>query len=416
MAYISCSDCDQIHIKSPIPEGSQIKCTRCGATLYRNPADSLNRTLALALTGLILFFFSNLYPFLALTIQGQEQQTVLLTGIIELYNQGLGWLAVLVFLTIILLPLMELIGLIYLLIPLRMNIIPPQLPVVIRMIHRIHHWSMVDVFMLGILVSMVKLASMAEVFFGLSFYSYMALIFVLSATIRSFSQEAFWRAVDQITDSDSYSQPVSNKAPVSCHCCGLLCVPPEKGNSERTVCPRCHARLHYRLPNSINRTWAFVITAFILYIPANIFPISKITSLAGVKTDTIVSSVIYFFRTGMIPIGLVILIASILVPLLKLVTLTSLLLSIQLGTTYHPKKRMTLYRLIEAMGRWSMVDVYVVTILIALVKSGNIATIEAGPGIVFFASVVVISMIAVISFDPRLIWDTAGLNETKHKF
>jgi paraquat-inducible protein A len=163
--------------------------------------------------------------------------------------------------------------------------------------------------------------------------------------------------------------------------------------------------MHQRKPNSIKRTWALVLAACIFYIPANLFPVTIVTSLGKAQADTIMSGVIYFIGSGMWPIALVIFVASILVPILKLIILTFLLISVQRKSTWRPKDRTRLYRITEAIGRWSMVDIYVVTILVALVNLGSLATIKAGPGAVFFAAVVVITMFASMSFDPRLIWD-----------
>lgn len=170
-------------------------------------------------------------------------------------------------------------------------------------------------------------------------------------------------------------------------------------------CPRCGAALYSRKRNSIARTWALVLAAFLFYIPANLIPITKITSLGAVKTDTIMSGVIYFITTGMWPLAMIIFVASVFVPLLKLIILTFLLISVQRRSKWRPKDRTRLYRLTEAIGRWSMVDIFAVTILVALVHLGAIANVEAQKGALFFAAVVVITMFAAMSFDSRLIWD-----------
>jgi paraquat-inducible protein A len=163
--------------------------------------------------------------------------------------------------------------------------------------------------------------------------------------------------------------------------------------------------LHQRKSNSLTRTWALVIAAFIFYIPANVLPITVVTSLGKTQADTIMSGVIYFVQTGMWPIALVIFIASVFVPLVKLFLLTFLLISVQRKWKWRPKDRTRLYRITEVVGRWSMVDIFVVTILVALVKLGGLATIDAGPAANYFAAVVVTTMFAAMSFDPRLIWD-----------
>jgi paraquat-inducible protein A len=197
---------------------------------------------------------------------------------------------------------------------------------------------------------------------------------------------------------------------ISCHSCHQLNKAVFSAKDATMFCPRCGARLHSRKPNSIARTWALVIAAFIFYIPANVLPITTVISFGKAQSDTIMSGVIYFVKSGSWPIALVIFIASIFVPLLKLFLLTFLLISVQRKSRWRPKDRTRLYRITEAVGRWSMVDIYVVTILVALVKLGSLATIEAGPGAIFFAGVVIITIFAAMSFDPRLIWDAQESN------
>lgn len=193
---------------------------------------------------------------------------------------------------------------------------------------------------------------------------------------------------------------------MNCHCCGFL----SKG-SRNTVhpehCQRCGAAMHFRKPDSIARTWAFLIAACIMYIPANVLPIMTVTSLGHTEADTIMSGVVYFIVSGSWPLALIIFTASVFVPVLKLVLLTFLLISVQINSNWRPKERTRLYRVTEAVGRWSMVDIYVVTLMVALVKIQGLADIEAGPGAVAFASVVVLTMFSAMSFDPRLIWDHA---------
>jgi paraquat-inducible protein A len=192
---------------------------------------------------------------------------------------------------------------------------------------------------------------------------------------------------------------------ISCHSCHLLTRMRSGDRGRHLTCPRCGAPLHPRKVNSIARTWALVLAAFICYIPANVLPITHVTSLGKVQSDTILSGVIYFMHSGNWPIALVIFVASVFVPLAKLLILSFLLISVQRKTTWRPKDRTQLYRVTEAIGRWSMVDIYVVTILVALVKMGALATIDAGAGALFFAAVVVITIYAAMAFDPRLIWD-----------
>lgn len=187
----------------------------------------------------------------------------------------------------------------------------------------------------------------------------------------------------------------------TCHGCGLLS---RAGHGAR--CPRCGSPLHGRKPNSIARTWALVIAAAILYLPANLLPIMETSSLFGAQEDTILSGVVYLWRTGSWHLALVVFIASILVPMAKLFALVILLLSVQLHAHWQPVQRTRLYRLVELVGRWSMLDVYVVTLLVALVQLEALATVRPGAGALAFGAVVVLTMFAAMSFDPRLIWDS----------
>lgn len=206
-------------------------------------------------------------------------------------------------------------------------------------------------------------------------------------------------------------QTALNNQMIGCHSCHLLCQRPGREAEISLKCPRCGARLHLRKPNSIARTWALIIAAFIFYIPANVLPITTVVSFGKAQSDTIMSGVIYFINSGMWPIALVIFVASIFVPILKLIILTFLLISVQRKSSWRPRDRTRLYRITEMIGRWSMVDIYVVTILVALVNLGSLASINAGPGAGFFAAVVVITMFAAMSFDPRLIWDVEELSD-----
>ncbi|MCK5360399.1 MAG: paraquat-inducible protein A [Gammaproteobacteria bacterium] len=191
---------------------------------------------------------------------------------------------------------------------------------------------------------------------------------------------------------------------VGCHSCDLLSK--IKGNDHQMLqCPRCGASLHSRKTNSIARTWALVIAAFIFYVPAMVLPITNVSSLGVSQSDTIMSGVVLFIQTGSWEIALVIFVASIIVPMMKLFILVYLLISVQQKSDKRMRDRAKLYRLTEFVGRWSMVDIYVVTILIALVNLGVIADIDAGPAAFYFAAVVIVTIFAARMFDPRLIWD-----------
>ncbi len=177
-------------------------------------------------------------------------------------------------------------------------------------------------------------------------------------------------------------------------------------------CSRCGARLHARRPNSILRTWSLLLTAAVLYIPANVLPIMTVNLFGQGSPATIMQGVVELIHAGMLPIALVVFVASILVPTFKLVGIALLLYSVQRRLMLSPRQRIIMFRFIEWIGRWSMLDLFVIAILVALVSFGNLASIEAGVGAMAFAAVVVLTMLAALTFDPRLIWDTAETDLT----
>jgi paraquat-inducible protein A len=191
---------------------------------------------------------------------------------------------------------------------------------------------------------------------------------------------------------------------LSCHVCGQLSR--AKPGLHDACCPRCAAPLHFRKPDSIARSWALLIAAMILYVPANLLPMMKTSSLFGSQSDTIMSGVVYFWTSGSWYLALIIFFASVMVPLLKMLALMLLLVSVQRRTPWQREQRARLYRLVEFVGRWSMLDIYVVAVIVALVQLKALATIQPGEGAIAFGAVVVLTMFAALTFDPRLIWDT----------
>lgn len=199
------------------------------------------------------------------------------------------------------------------------------------------------------------------------------------------------------------TQSAARQGYCSCHVCNF--VSKLEQASVPADCPRCGASLYFRKPGSVSRCWALLLSAYILYIPANLLTIMETGSFFSYRKDTIISGVFELWRTGSWTIAIIVFIASVTIPLLKLFSLTLLLVSVQRRSKWHPKQRTRLYRLVELVGRWSMLDIYVVALLAALVQLGSMATVKAGPGALAFGAVVVLTMFASMQFDPRLIWD-----------
>jgi len=188
---------------------------------------------------------------------------------------------------------------------------------------------------------------------------------------------------------------------VGCRHCGTVWQDAPEG----TPCGRCTTPLHIRKPDSLNRTWAFLIAACVMYLPANLLPVMVTRTLFGTQNDTIMSGVIYFWITGAYGLAAIVFVASFLVPLFKLAALFVLVTSAQRRSRWRRAERAKLYHVIEIIGRWSMLDVFVVALLAGLVRIQGFAEITAGVGIAAFGAVVVLTMLASLSFDPKLSWD-----------
>ena len=234
---------------------------------------------------------------------------------------------------------------------------------------------------------------------------------LLAAAASAFDPHDIWTRIDVARSAagapagqaSASARTAARAGLFVCHDCGLLSKPASHAHEGR--CPRCGSHLHFRKPGSIARTWAFVIAAMVLYIPANMLPVMDTSSLFGAQTDTILSGVVYLWTSGSWPLAVIVFIASIAVPMLKIMAIVFLVLTAQLHWRWLPERRTRIYRLVELVGRWSMLDIYVITILVALVQFNALATIKAGPGAIAFGAVVVLTMFAAMSFDPRLIWD-----------
>jgi paraquat-inducible protein A len=195
-SVIACHECDLLHQRRPLPPDGTARCVRCGAVLYRHKRNSLDRVLALTVAGLILFIIANVYPFLTFRLEAQIQETNLITGVMELYQQGMWIVAGVVLLTTIVAPLLELTGMLFVLVPLKLQRRPRKLALLFRAVRTFQPWGMMEVFMIGILVAVVKLVKMASILPGMALYAFMVLIFVLAASAAALDPHIVWNKLD----------------------------------------------------------------------------------------------------------------------------------------------------------------------------------------------------------------------------
>jgi paraquat-inducible protein A len=435
---IACHECDLLQRERPVPVNGVLRCCRCRAALYRRQTGGLDRPLAYALAALALFALANAFPIVGLSVNGDLVETTLFGSVRVLYRDGMWPLAALIFVTTLLMPLLQALGIVWLLLPLRLGRRPYRADLVFRLLHVAQSWGMTEVLILGLLVALVKLAHIASVVPDIALWSFGALMLLLAAAAAAFDPRELWARLEGPPDVARHAAAEAAAAPSAhssaiwpaslaasasfsaptaagclrcvCHDCGLLSAPlteaDDGAHRHALRCTRCGSRLHLRKPNSLARTWALLLAALVLYLPANLLPVMHTSSLFGAQKDTIMSGVVYLWTSGSWPLAVLVFIASIAVPMLKILAIGFLAASANLHSRWQPVQRARIYRAVEMVGRWSMLDIYVIAILTALVQFNALATITAGPAAIAFGAVVVLTMFAAMSFDPRLTWDT----------
>lgn len=420
---VACPDCDLLQRVPSLPDCGAALCPRCGHTVAVGKTDSMNRTLALAVAAAIVLIIANATPLLGLSAAGRHADTTILGGVIKMWQQGQEITAVVVAFCTMVAPTLLIGVILTVLIAVRMPCVPSWAGPLLRLSAFSRPWAMVEVMMLGILVALVKIADLASVMPGVGLFAVFALILLTAAMTVSLDPREVWERVPWV---DAEARPAAfpataKKDPavatprpeditgiqmglVSCNICGLLTAPDSVETPGQ--CPRCGNTLALRRRDVFQRTWALLLAAVICYIPANVLPVMNTTTPGYAEKDTIISGVVLLYKTGSWPLALIVLIASVIIPLAKIAALSYLLLTVHYRKTKGRQERNRLYRLIEMIGRWSMLDVFVVTFVVALVQLQPLMSVEPGAGVVFFAAVVVLTMLATDQFDPRLIWDS----------
>ncbi|WP_417536194.1 PqiA/YebS family transporter subunit [Methylophaga sp.] len=401
----ACHECDWVSALPRLRSGEVAHCPRCHHVLARRHYRPAQRSLAIAISAFIALLIAVSFPFVSFSIKGighsiEIEQTA---SMLLSFEQPI--VAIVVALTIIILPAMYLVSVIWLQLVLLFSEPKIKHRQIARTLKHLDSWMMADVFIIGALVSLFKIAGMADIELGIAFWAYAVFAFLLLMTTRSIDADWMWFAIAGEPRAPAHTntgQGAAEQGLTGCPTCGLIHAL-DKGSDNH--CLRCGEPLHARAPKSLQRTLALLITATIFYIPANVYPIMTTTNFAQEKNSTIMAGVIDLIEHGSWPIALVIFIASILVPIAKLIVLSWLCLTVNNAHQLSQLARLKLYRITEFIGRWSMVDVFVVAILVALIHAGDLISVTPGPAALAFASVVVLTMLAAITFDSRLIWD-----------
>jgi paraquat-inducible protein A len=396
-----CQDCGLFQSIAPLPLGDAAQCLRCNATLRRTAHNGLNRALACYVAALVLLVIALQLPFLDLRSVGRYYQATLFTGPVQLEDHGMWEISIVVLITLVAVPVIQLLLVLSVLLGLRGPHPPLSLRYAYGWVETLRPWSMIEVFLLGAFVAYTRLQAIADVEVGPALIALGGVMLAMVAGDIVLDHEEVWDLVEarglKAHLPDQPHQPL-----IGCDCCRLVL-----HARERSRCPRCGSRLQRRKPFSITRSWAFLGAAIALYIPANIFPVMTVIRFGRGEPNTLLSGVIELLQDQMYPLALLVFLASITVPLLKLVALVTMLVMTGEGSARGLRSRTRLYRFVDTIGRWSMIDVFMLTILVALVRMGFIATVLPGLGAIAFASVVVLTMFSAHSFDPRLMWDAA---------
>ena len=402
-----CPGCGLFQTVPPLAPGMSARCVRCPTVLRRTSAHRIDHVIALTSAAFILLIVMCSTTLMSVETAGIERAADLFSGPEELVRQNMGELAAVIIFVTVLAPLIRLVSMLYVLIRLYERTPPRHLRVIFAWAERLRPWSMLEVFVFGVFVAYVKLGDLVTIGLMAGVYALLALTFVLVWMDSALDREAVWERLYRGDLSGGGLRSLAGA--IGCETCGLVSEP---GPADPR-CPRCDSPLHERKPNSIARTWALIIAAAILYIPANYYPVLSVVQLGAGQPSTILGGVEELITARQYPLAALVFFASILVPMLKLVGLSFMLITIQTGRAGWLRDRTRLYHMVRFIGRWSMIDIFMESLLGALVAFGSVITIEPGMGALAFCAVVILTMFAAETFDPRLMWDAAEHQATE---
>ncbi|MFV9997254.1 MAG: membrane integrity-associated transporter subunit PqiA [Arsenophonus endosymbiont of Dermacentor nuttalli] len=401
---ILCPQCDLLVALPVLAQDIKASCPRCHTVLSSKWRYQANQPTAIAISALVMLLLAGLFPYVKMSVMGIESQISLLDIAQAMFEVNYDSLGLFFIFFVVVIPAFCMVAII--LLCQRVNI---QLWLKInlaRTLFQMKAWCMVEIFLAGVLVSFVKLMSYGDAALGISFIPY---CFFCLLQVRAFQcLDRYW-LWQQIAEAPKLDIPLQEgKSGISqglrsCHTC-MAILP-----AERKYCPRCHVKGYVRHPNSLQCTMALLISSLVLYVPANVLPV-MITNTLGSRLDsTIMSGVILLWGDGSYPVAIIIFIASIMVPSLKILAIGWLCLDAKGYGNRDPAKMHFIYELVEYVGRWSMIDVFVIVVLSSLVQMGRLMCVSPAIGVILFAAVVILTMFAAMTFDPRLTWDRCNM-------
>ncbi|CNI13826.1 PqiA family integral membrane protein [Yersinia frederiksenii] len=396
-----CCQCDALFSLPPLNGQQTAYCPRCSAKITSGRDWSLTRLTAIAVAMLLLMPFAFTEPLITIRLLGTRIDASLLEGIWQMSRQGDPITASMVAFCILGAPITLTVSILYLRIGSRigMNLRP-----ILLMLERLKEWVMLDIYLIGMVVACIKVKEYADVMPGTGLIAYLTLTLLSILALVHLNLEQLWERF--------YPQeqtPGPRETLRVCLSCQYTGHPDALGR-----CPRCHTPLRHRRRHSIQKTWAALIASIILLLPANLLPISIVYANGTRMEDTIFSGVVSLASSGNLPIAAVVFIASVLVPFTKVIVLITLLLSIHLKTQHSLKTRMRLLRLITWIGRWSMLDLFVIALMMSLINRDQLLSFTMGPAAFYFGSAVILTILAVEWLDSRLIWDAHATGNAEY--
>lgn len=400
-----CPDCGLFQRLPTLRPGLVAQCMRCDKVLRARRRNSFSTTGALMIAGLALFSIVAYAPLLGISLLGRQVETTLPVLPLALEDFGMGELAVVVLAFTFVVPLLKLATTAAVLIGLRMPAVrPTTLATLARVRAWLSPWAMIEVFLLGLFVAYTRLITYATVQIGFGLYAMAGLMLIMVAADAWLDEHALWDAIGRRQPPP----PDRPGEPIGCDTCGHVSI-----GRPGDDCPTCQSHLRVRKPEPVARTWALVASAAALYVPANMLPIMTIVRLHRDTTTTILGGVEELIVNKMWPLAVIVFVASVAVPVVKLFLLIYMLIATHRRSNIGLKRRAAMYRVVDAIGRWSMIDVFMIAILTALVRMGAVASVIPGTGAICFCGVVILTMLAAATFDPRLMWDVAEEAETE---
>ena len=389
--YQRCPQCDLLFSLPKMRSHQSAYCPRCQAKIRDGRDWSLTRLGAMAVTMLLLMPFAWGEPLLHIYLLGIRIDANVMQGIWQMTRQGDPITAAMVLFCVAGAPLILVTSIAYLWFG---NILGMNLRPVLLMLEKLKEWVMLDIYLVGIGVASIKVQDYAFLQPGVGLYAFIALVILSILTLSHLNIEQLWEHFYPQRPAKRPDEQL--RICLGCHFTGY---PDPRGR-----CPRCHIPLRVRRNQSIQKCWAALLASIVLLLPANLMPISVIYVNGGRQEDTIMSGILSLANSN-VAVAAVVFIASILVPFTKVIVMFTLLLSIQFKCEQGLRTRMQLLRLVTWIGRWSMLDLFVIALTMSLINRDQILAFTMGPAAFYFGSAVILTILAVEWLDSRLLWD-----------